>query len=72
MQTQERAVEPILYDRKGAAAALSVSVRTLDYFIARRELVTRRIGRKVLIPASELRRFARADHFGAVGGEAAA
>ena len=52
----------LLYDRKGAAAALSISVRSLDYLIERGELSTRRIGKKVLIRAGDLQRFARGDH----------
>ena len=55
--------ERILFDRKSAAAALSISVRSLDYLVADGQLDTRRIGRKVLIHRSELRRFAQADHF---------
>ena len=59
-------VEKILYDRRSAAEALSISPRTLDYYLSRHELQTRRIGRKVLIPRAELLRFAKADHFGPV------
>lgn len=59
----------LLYDRKGAAVQLSVSVRTLDYLIADRKLSTRRVGKKVMIPRSELVRFARADHFGRISRE---
>ena len=59
-------VEKLLYDRKGAAQALSISVRSVDYFLSRRAFRTRRIGKKVLIPASELKRFAAADHFGPI------
>ena len=53
----------ILYDRKGAARALSISVRSLDYLIAGKQLNTRRIGKKVLVSHGELVRFARADHY---------
>lgn len=56
-------VQKFLYDRRSAAASLSVSVRTVDYYIARGELRTIRIGRKVLIPASELKQFARTNHY---------
>jgi hypothetical protein len=42
---------------------LSVSVRTIDYLIAGRQLETRRIGKKVLIPHRELVRFANANHY---------
>ena len=60
--------EKILFDRKSAALALSISVRSLDYLIAGGQLKTRRIGRKVLVHRSELRRFAQADHF-VIGGK---
>jgi excisionase family DNA binding protein len=53
----------LLYDRKTAAEQLSISVRTLDYLIAARELETRRLGKKVLIPHRELVRFAGANHY---------
>jgi excisionase family DNA binding protein len=55
-----------LYDRKTAAQQLSISVRSLDYLIANRKLDTRRIGKKVLVPFSELKRFASANHYDSV------
>ena len=58
-----QATERLLYDRRSAAAALSVSVRTIDNFLAQGEFKIRRIGRRVLIPRAELLRFARGDHF---------
>lgn len=58
--------EKLLYDRNSAAVALSVSVRTVDYYLARGEFETRRIGRKVLITAASLRKFAASNHFGPV------
>jgi hypothetical protein len=39
-----------------------LSQRALDYLIATRRLPTRRIGGRVLIPVSELRKYARTDH----------
>ncbi len=45
-----------------AAAVLSISQRALDYLVANKQLQVRRIGSRVLIPRSELLRFARADH----------
>ena len=54
--------EPILLDKKAAATLLSVSVRTVDNLISRRELVPRRVGRRVLIPRQALEQFARRDH----------
>jgi hypothetical protein len=55
--------DKLLYDRKSAAYALSISVRSLDYLIAAGNFQTRRIGKKVLIPASELRKFVQSNHF---------
>jgi excisionase family DNA binding protein len=53
----------LLYSRKEAAKQLSISIRMLDYLIANKQLATRRLGKRVTIPHSELVRFARADHF---------
>jgi hypothetical protein len=52
----------LLYDGRAAADQLSISVRSLDYLIAKRLLGTRRIGSKVLIPYSDLVSFAKRDH----------
>jgi excisionase family DNA binding protein len=57
-----RAEDKLLLSRQEAAALLSISQRSLDYLIANKVLIVRRIGSRVLIPAPELRRFARADH----------
>ncbi len=54
----------LLVGRKEAADLLSISARALDYLVANRQLTTRRIGSRVLIPIAELQRFARADHPG--------
>lgn len=45
---------------------LSVSIRSLDYLIANKQLATRRIGKKVLIPHSELVRYAKGNHYGSI------
>jgi excisionase family DNA binding protein len=55
--------DKILYDRKSAAHALSVSVRTIDYLLAAGEFETRRIGKKVLITRASLLRFAQGNHY---------
>ena len=52
----------ILLTRHEAAAVLSISVRTLDTLLSRRELATRRVGRRRLIPRAELERFAKHNH----------
>ena len=57
-----RSEDKLLLSRQEAAALLSISQRSLDYLIANKVLIVRRIGSRVLIPAPELRRFARADH----------
>jgi excisionase family DNA binding protein len=54
----------LLVGRREAADLLSISARALDYLVANHQLNTRRIGARVLIPISELQRFARADHPG--------
>jgi hypothetical protein len=55
-------IEKLLYSRQDAAVALSVSLRSIDYLISDGKLTTRRIGRKTLIPVTDIRRFARGDH----------
>ena len=57
-----RSEDKLLLSRQEAAALLSISQRSLDYLIANKILTTRRIGSRVLIPAQDLQRFARADH----------
>ena len=52
----------LLISRQEAAAVLSISQRALDYLVANKQLQVRRIGSRVLIPRSELLRFARTDH----------
>ena len=43
-------VEKFLYNRKEAALSLGVSIRSVDYIISRRDLETRRVGKKVWSP----------------------
>ncbi len=62
-------MEKILYDKKTAAAALSISVRMLDNLIFRRELPVRRVGRRVLLERRVLEAFARRDHVTPDGGD---
>ena len=57
-------VERLLYSRKNAAFALSVSVRRVDYGIADGEFETRKVGTRVLITAASLRRWAASNHYG--------
>ncbi|RRA49004.1 helix-turn-helix domain-containing protein [Acidipila sp. EB88] len=55
-------LDRLLYDRKEAARVLSISVRSLDYLVSNLEIRTKRIGRRLLIPQTELLRFIKADH----------
>jgi excisionase family DNA binding protein len=55
-------VPKILVSKREAAFVLSLSVRTIENLISRKELVTRRVGRRTLIPVSSLEAFARRDH----------
>jgi hypothetical protein len=70
--TQRPTLQPssarLLYSRKEAARQLSISVRSLDYLISGKAFHTRRLGRKILIPHSELVRFAGGSHFGPMSG----
>jgi hypothetical protein len=52
----------ILYDRKGAAYQLSISVRALDYLISQGKIPTRRINSSVRIRHEDLKAFARGNH----------
>jgi len=54
--------QKILYGKREAAYLLSISVRKLDYLIAQKQMIVRKIGTKVLIPKSALIEFARGDH----------
>ena len=56
----------MLYDRKESARQLSLSVRSLDYLIAAKTFRTIRIGKKVMIPHSELVRYASSNHYGRI------
>jgi excisionase family DNA binding protein len=57
----------LLVDRRTAAQYLSISQRSLDYLVSNGELNVRRIGSRVLIPSSELQRYAMSDHKRLVG-----
>jgi hypothetical protein len=58
----DRSVEKLLYSRRDTAEALSLTIRSIDYLITTGRLSARRVGGKILIPASAVRRFAREDH----------
>ena len=54
--------DKLLVCREKAAEILSISVRSVDYLLANRQLTSRRIGTRNLIPMADLKRFARMDH----------
>jgi excisionase family DNA binding protein len=54
--------EKLLVGRDEAADMLSISRRALDYLVAKKQLSVRRIGARVLIPLSDLRKFSGIDH----------
>ena len=56
-------IEKFLFSRKEAAYSLGISVRSLDYLIAGKQLDTRRIGKKVLVTRGSLAAFASANHY---------
>jgi excisionase family DNA binding protein len=53
--------EPLLVSKREAAAALSISVRTLENLIFSKKLPVRKIGRRALVPYSALRALASHD-----------
>lgn len=52
----------MMFSRKETAATLSVSLRMVDNLIGNKQLVARRVGRRVLVPLQSLERFTRRDH----------
>ena len=55
-------VEVLAVNVREAARRLGVSPRTIASLIARGELVSRKIGRRRVIPVEALERFLRRDH----------
>jgi excisionase family DNA binding protein len=54
--------DKLAVNRAEAARLLSVSLRTLDGLMARKEISFRRIGRRVVFAVVELERFLQKDH----------
>jgi excisionase family DNA binding protein len=55
-------MDKLLVSQEEAAQLLSISKRSVEYLVATRQLPTRRIGTRALIPIEEVRKFARFDH----------
>jgi excisionase family DNA binding protein len=68
MTLSKSPAEPLklLLTKETAANALSISLRSLDYLIANKQIPTRQIGRRVLVPVGALKRYALADHTGSI------
>jgi hypothetical protein len=60
--TPPQPLERLLLSRREAATMLGISARSLDYLVANKQLLVRRIGKRVMISMVELRRFSRGDH----------
>jgi excisionase family DNA binding protein len=60
--SQSPEIQKLLLSKRDAALALSLSVRTVENLIRRKELTARRVGRRTLVLASSLATFARRDH----------
>jgi excisionase family DNA binding protein len=63
-EIQKQDVTPptrLLYPQADCAVLLGVSERTVRYWIASGILATRRMGKRILVPADELKRFASTD-----------
>ncbi len=53
--------ERLAFNRREAAEALRLSLRTVDYLLAQGALRGRRIGRRVVIPKAEIDKLLRHD-----------
>lgn len=59
MATSSLNIEPLLLSKSDAAAHLGISARSIGYLLARNELKSTRLGGRVLIAMSEIKRIAR-------------
>lgn len=62
METTTR--PPLLISKKEAAAALGLSLRTIDAMIARKEIASITVGKRRLVKFSSVVAFTRSDHVG--------
>jgi len=56
---EHRVLQPLLYTKRDVAALLSLSLRTIDNLITRKELPAIRVGGRVLIKATDVQQFIR-------------
>jgi len=59
------------YGRKESAWKLGLSVRSVDYLIARKLLDTRKDGKRIFVTHASLVRYAATNHYGPFAGEGA-
>jgi excisionase family DNA binding protein len=52
----------LLFSRRETAETLGVSLRMVDILIGNKQLVARRVGRRVLVPLQSQEQFVRRDH----------
>lgn len=72
MDTLKQEIAKLLVSKKDAARATSLSVRSIEYAIARGDLQSRVIGRRRLVVYRSLLRFVERDHPELSGNGAAA
>lgn len=58
-QAEVQIIPKLLYNKREAAFALGISVRSIEYMMANKSLSYRRYGRSVLIPAADIRRVSK-------------
>ena len=56
-------VQKLFLSRREAAVAIGLSLRTIDTLVATKQLLVKRVGRRVLIPIAEIEKFARKNGF---------
>jgi excisionase family DNA binding protein len=64
-------MDKLLCSKREAAEALGCSIRTIENLISRKELVSRRVGRRRMIPCAALTQFSRRDTPIITGGDQA-
>lgn len=62
MENETGGAPKLLVSKREAAELLSVSVRTIENLLARKELQARKVGRRTLLAFAALERFVRRDH----------
>lgn len=59
VQASWKPERPLLLTQEQSALCLNVSPRTIRYLIQKRKLIPKYIGRRCLIPAAQVEKFAR-------------